>query len=75
MRFSSSFHKCKNIGEIFVYIKVYHSNFIVIIFACTPHQVYFTNLGSTNVYTPPYEIKAIHPAASRGVSTSMVYNN
>jgi hypothetical protein len=70
LRFLSPFHKCKNIGEIFVYIKVYHNNFILIIFASSPHQICFTNLGSKNVYTPPYETKVVHPAASRRVSTS-----
>jgi hypothetical protein len=54
MRFSSSFHKYKNSGEIFVNNKVYHIKFIVIIFESLPHQVHFSNLGNTNVCTPPY---------------------
>jgi hypothetical protein len=53
-----------------VYIKVYNSNFILIIFASSAHQIYFTNHGSTNVYTPPYGTKAIHPTASCRISTS-----
>jgi hypothetical protein len=54
IRFSSSFHKYKNSSEIFVLNKVYRIKFIVIIFASLPHQVHFSNLDNTNVYTPPY---------------------